>query len=109
EFGVTRCDRGKPTRPAPTGDSLRAAAASRRLDDAFRTYLAERGAKPVPLADVTSLLAGVIGLRLAGDAVLDVWTGDGIAGGDRAAARRELLATTDEVSAWYEAFAAGLT
>jgi uncharacterized membrane protein YccC len=108
-FGLGRCDAGTPPEPAPTELAGRAAAASRRLDDAFRTYLAERGAKPVPLAEVTSLLAGVIGLRLAGDAVLDVWAGDGIAGGDRAAARRELLATSDEVSAWYEAFAAGLT
>jgi uncharacterized membrane protein YccC len=108
-FGLGRCDEGTAPAPAPTELAVRAAAASRRLDDAFRTYLAERGAKPVPLGEVTSLLAGVIGLRLAGDAVLDVWAGDGVAGGDRAAARRELLATTDEVSAWYEAFAAGLT
>ena len=34
-------------------------------------YLAERGAKPVPLAEVTSLLTGVTGVRLAADAVLD--------------------------------------
>jgi hypothetical protein len=108
-FGLGRCDAGTAPEPAPAADAARAAAASRRLDDAFRTYLAERGAKPVPLGEVTSLLAGVIGLRLAGDAVLDVWAGDGVAGADRTAARRELLATTAEVSDWYEDFAAGLT
>ena len=74
---------------------MRAAAASRRLDDTFRSYLAERGAKPVPLAEVTSLVTGVVGLRLAGDAVLDLWQRDDAAGGDRAAARQELLAGTE--------------
>jgi uncharacterized membrane protein YccC len=107
-FGLGRCDAGTAEQPLPAAAALRAAAASRRLDDAFRTYLAERGPKPVPLAEVTSLLAGVIGLRLAGDAVLDVWSGDGVAGGERAAARRELVAAASEMTGWYEAFAAGL-
>src|SRR5262249_28622647 len=60
----------------------------RRLDDAFRTYLAERAAKPAPLADVTTLVNGVVALRLAGDAVVELWrrdralvgSGDGAAG-----------------------------
>jgi hypothetical protein len=69
--------------PAPTDEAIRAAAAARRLDDTFRSYLAERGAKPVPLAEVTSLVTGVVGLRLAGDAVLDLWQHDDEAGGDR--------------------------
>jgi Fusaric acid resistance protein-like len=109
EFGVTRCDRGVPARPAPTADSLRAAAAARRLDDAFRTYLAENGAKPVPLAEVSSLVTGVIGLRLAADAVLDLWErDDGQAAGDRAAASHELNASADAVTGWFEDFAASL-
>jgi uncharacterized membrane protein YccC len=107
-FGLGRCDAGSAPKPPPSGSAMRAAAAARRLDDAFRTYLAERGPKPVPLAEVTALLAGVIGLRLAGDAVLDVWSGEGVAGGERDAARRELLSTTDAMSGWYETFAAGL-
>ena len=42
--------RGDPSTPAPAlaSDAARAAAASRRLDDAFRTYLAERGCETVP-------------------------------------------------------------
>ena len=44
-FGMSRGDPGTPALPAPAGDAARAAAASRRLDDAFRTYLAERGAE----------------------------------------------------------------
>ena len=86
EFGLGRCDHGTPTRPAPDHDATNAAAASRRLDDAFRSYLAERGPKPVPLADATSLVTGVAGLRLAADAVLDLWQrADGESRGDRSA------------------------
>jgi uncharacterized membrane protein YccC len=109
EFGMGRCDHGTPSRRPPTSEAVGAAAASRRLDDAFRGYLAERGAKPIPLAEVTSLLTGVAGLRLAADAVLDLWQRDDAVGGDRAAARRELLASTKLVVAWYDQFAASLT
>jgi len=85
------------------------AAASRRLDDSFRGYLAERGVKPVPLAEVTALLNGVVGLRLAADAVLDLWQrDDGRVGGDRAVARLELRASAARVAGWYEALAASL-
>ena len=109
-FGVGRCDSVAPPAPAPTEDAMRAAAAARRLDDTFRSYLAERGAKPVPLAEVTSLVTGVVGLRLAGDAVLDLWRQDGDSGdGDRAAARRELLASTEQMTRWYHDFAVSLT
>jgi hypothetical protein len=109
-FGMGRCDRSAPDRQAPQDEALRAAAAARRLDDAFRGYLAERGAKPVPLAEVTGLVTGVVGLRLAADAVLDLWRGEeGHPGEDRAAARRLLLATTEAVAGWYESLAASLT
>jgi hypothetical protein len=108
-FGMGRCDAGAPMRPAPTAEATRAAAASRRLDDAFRGYLAERGSKPVPLAEVTSLVTGVAGLRLAADAVLELWEGDGADGGDRAAARRQLVASSELMTGWYRNFAASLT
>jgi hypothetical protein len=108
-FGMGRCDGLEPPAPPPADEAIRAAAASRRLDDTFRNYLAERGAKPVPLAEVTSLVTGVVGLRLAGDAVLDLWRGDDAAGGDRTAARRELRASSERMTGWYGAFAASLT
>ena len=109
DFGLGRCDHGTAARTAPTDESTRAAAASRRLDDAYRSYLAERGAKPIPLADVTGLVTGVAGLRLAADAVLELWQrDDGRSGGDRAAARQELRATSESVAGWYEGFAAAL-
>ncbi len=40
-----------------------------RVDDAFRQYLAERGAKNVPLESITALANGATRLRLAGAAV----------------------------------------
>ena len=108
-YGVSRCDALEHRVPAPEGEATRAAAAGRRLDDTFRTYLAERGAKPVPLAEVTGLITGVVGLRLAGDAVLDLWRNDDPGDGDRSEARRELVASTARMSGWYHGLAAGLT
>jgi len=105
-FGMSRGDPGTPALPAPGSDAVRAAAASRRLDDAFRTYLAERGTKRYPLAYMAGLVTGVAGLRLEADAVLDLWQGDdGQAGGDMAAARHEILGTADRVTGWYDGLA----
>ncbi len=104
--GTSHGDPSTPAPPALAGDAARAAAASRRLDDAFRTYLAERGAKRLPLADVAGLVTGVAVLRLEADAVLDLWRGDdGQAGADVAAARHEILGTADRVTGWYDGLA----
>jgi uncharacterized membrane protein YccC len=99
-FGASRCDGAQAQLPAPT--------ASRRLDDAFRSYLAERGAKRVSLAEVTSLVTGVAALRLAADAIVDLWEHDDEAGGDRAAAREELLTNSSLVRGWYVDLAGSL-
>jgi hypothetical protein len=108
-FGMLHCDGGKAAPTAPADDAARAATAARRLDDTFRTYLAERGAKPVPLADVTRLVTGVAVLRLAADALLDLWQrDDGQAAGDRTAARNEILKTTELTKAWYDDLAGTL-
>jgi len=108
-FGMLHCD-GRASAPAPPAeDASRADAAARRLDDAFRTYLAERGAKPIPLTEVTRLVTGVAALRLTADAVLDLWQReDGEPAGDRAAARREILDTALGVRQWYDELAADL-
>jgi uncharacterized membrane protein YccC len=109
DFGMRRCDFQADTVAAPEEQAARAAATARRLDDTFRSYLAERGAKPVPLAEMTSLVSGVGGLRLAADAVLDLWEGeDGTSRGDRSAARGELLHSSEVVKRWYEDLAASL-
>jgi uncharacterized membrane protein YccC len=107
-YGLGRCDSGGPAPGVPVDQATQAAASARRLDDTFRGYLAERGAKPLPLAEVTALVTGIVGLRLAGDAVLQLWEGDTSGGGDRAAARRELLAGSDTVRGWYARFAKSL-
>jgi len=107
-YGIGRCDTSSPSLDEPGASAARAAAASRRLDDAFRGYLADRGSKPTPLPEVTSLVTGVSGVRLAADAVLAVWDSDRRDPGDRAAARAELRARMQAVSSWYDAFATGL-
>jgi hypothetical protein len=87
----------------------RAAAAARRLDDAFRGFLAERGTKHLPLAEVSRLLTGVVRLRASADAVLDLWLAeaDPVAE-DPAGARVELQAGADRITGWYTRLAAAL-
>jgi uncharacterized membrane protein YccC len=88
----------------PNAESERAAAASRRLDDAFRTYITERGAKPVPLSDIATLITGVAILRLSADAIDDLWDHVNI---DKAwsTARHRLGDVADAVVTWYDGFA----
>jgi uncharacterized membrane protein YccC len=108
-YGVGRCDPLATDAAAPTVEAARAAAASRRLDDALRGYLTERGAKLVSLAEVTSLVTGVTGVRLAADAVVALWEDGDRAGGDRAVARAELLRSAAAVHDWYEQLGTSLT
>ncbi|HWD62857.1 MAG TPA: FUSC family protein [Humibacter sp.] len=100
-YGLGHCDETAPFGPEPITQSLRAAASSRRLDDTFRTYLAERGAKRRPLAQVTASVTGVAGLRLASDAIVDIWRGQRRVEGDRGAARRALNESADRLNDWY--------
>jgi uncharacterized membrane protein YccC len=51
-----------------------AAATGARMDTALRQYLAERGAKNVPLESITALANGASRLRLAGDAIAQLKT-----------------------------------
>ena len=109
DFGTRSGELSSTSPAAPADDGARPAAAVQRLDDALRGYLAERGAKPVPFAEVTRLVTGVVSLRLAADAILDLWQhGDGAATGDRAAARHELTVSSELVKRWYEDFAVSL-
>ncbi|MFJ9561372.1 FUSC family protein [Streptomyces fuscichromogenes] len=97
-----------PGGPDPQGRV--AAASARRLDDAFRSYLAERGAKPLSLACTTTLVTGVVGLRLAADSVVSLWQGEERARMQavRADAHRAVLGSTALVTDWYHGFAASL-
>jgi hypothetical protein len=102
-YGLTRCDAKVPAAPVPREESRRAAASARRLDDAFRGYLAERGTKRVSLPDVATLITAVAVLRLTADAVLDLWgSGTGPVEGDRTAARAEILESGMALADWYK-------
>lgn len=107
-FGVLGREAGAPRAQAPSDEAGRASAAAHRLDDAFRGFLAERGAKPHPLAAVTNVVTGVAGLRLAADAVVDLWEQEDGASTIDGAARQELLKSSELVKRWYEDFARSL-
>ena len=90
-----------------------ASAAGSRLDDALRQYLAEQGAKHVPLSSVTALANGATRLRLAGAAISRLQ--DAVAdrqivppGDDGLGAPADVLARRGEqVTDWYLDLAAG--
>lgn len=110
KYALSRCSSDPTSAEVALQDGRQAAAAARRLDDAFRSYLAERGRKHVPLADMTTLVTGVVGLRLAADAVISLWrqAGDARLDADGAQARIELLGAADRVTEWYRRLADGL-
>ncbi len=95
----------RPLALQPSDDRERAEAASRRLDDAFRTYLVERGSKPVPLSNVSMLVTGVTMLHFAAYAVSDLWvhpTNDEV---EWRVARQHLDDTSKSIAEWYDEFA----
>jgi uncharacterized membrane protein YccC len=87
----------------------RAAAAARRLDDAFRAYLAERGHKRLSLAEVASLMTGVAGLRLTAQAVSELWSGNEMDRVDVPRAQLEVVIATERVTNWFTAMAQAIT
>ena len=110
DFGMARCDEGTPSRARPIDEALRAAAASRRLDDAFRGYLAERGAKRIPLADVTALVTGAWACASPATRCSTCGSATRTRGRATVAARgRDLLPATATVVGWYDDLAASLT
>lgn len=110
EYAMGRCGTHPSPADAPLAESREAAAAARRLDDAFRGFLAERGAKPLSLANMTTLVTGIVGLRAAANAVLGLWqrSGERDEGTDRAEAGLVLLDSAGRVTGWYEDLAVSL-
>lgn len=100
--GLARCD---PT--AHHGDDASetrrlAQEAARRLDDAFREYLSERGSKSVSLADVSDLIAGVTAVRMTADSIQELWNARTSAGsGDQTVLREALSQAVDSITRWY--------
>jgi uncharacterized membrane protein YccC len=79
-----------------------------RLDDAFRQFLAERGAKHVPLAEASSLVTGTVALRLSADAVVDLWH-DVDGARNLANADRAVVASAEQIERWYDSLAESLS
>jgi hypothetical protein len=108
-YGASRCDPTVPAGVVPSAQSELAVAAGRRVDDAFRNFIAERGSKRLALPDAVLLVGGVSLLRLGGDAIVDLWARDDRAvGGNRAAARAELTKTSNSLTDWYARAAVAL-
>jgi uncharacterized membrane protein YccC len=106
--GTTRPPKGSHASKSLETARTDAAAASLRLDDAFRTYLAERN-QPIPLAEVTALVTGVANLRQSADAVTGLWdAGESRTDEEQREARSELLYEAALLTAWYEQLGAGL-
>jgi uncharacterized membrane protein YccC len=85
-----------------------AAAAARRLDDAFRTYLCERAAKPMPVAAVARLVSGVTALRVNGAALRELWRGGQTVPPGAVAARDDLRRASHVLRDWYGELAQGI-
>ena len=93
-------------------DRAVALGAARRLDDAFRQYLAERGAKRVPLPLVTRLLTGCGGIRLTARTLdnLPVLSGpEGSSPIEQVEQARQAVVTwCGAVERWFGAFSAAV-
>jgi uncharacterized membrane protein YccC len=101
-FALSCCDKETQKVDDPLEARRVAQAAARRLDDAFREYLSERGSKSVTLADVSSLIAGVTAVRTTADSIQSLWTSHDLHGlGDRKVVREALTQGVDSVSRWY--------
>ncbi|MGA2835176.1 MAG: FUSC family protein [Acidimicrobiales bacterium] len=100
--------------PGPTDSPERARAvnSARRLDDAYRQYLNERGAKRVPLPVVTRLLTGCARIRLTA-VTLERLPQMAEPGGpapmaEVVAARRRVMEEFTSVERWFDEFAQSL-
>ncbi|MFF1632441.1 FUSC family protein [Leifsonia sp. NPDC058248] len=93
----------------PASDRELAADAARRLDDAFRQFLSERGAKSVDLSELTSLVVAVAAVRRTAAAICDLWgRADEPPDGTETATRSEILFSQAVVVGWYRHAAAAL-
>lgn len=109
EYSVDCCDAVRRGRGLPAQSAVTAGAAARRLDDAYRTFLAERGMKLLPMAEVATLMTGVTTLRLTANALVDLWRHGGPPEvEDRSAVRQELVSEVERVRTWYDDFASGV-
>ena len=101
-FALSCCDTDSHAAGDPLEARRGAQGAARRLDDAFREYLSERGSKSVSLADVSTLIAAVTAVRRTADSIESLWTQPGFhATGDRHVVREALSQGVDSLARWY--------
>jgi len=101
-YGLSRCDAATSAAEDPVVARAGAQAAARRLDDAFREFLSEQGAKSVTLSDVGTLIAGVTAVRTTADSIQDLWsTHDVKSSSDRRVVREALSQGTRSVADWF--------
>ncbi len=89
-----------------------AVATGKRLDDAFRQFLTERGAKAVPLPTVTHLVTGCSRMRLVAEtamSLLPIGPDDGEAPAEVDTARRELARAFRSAAWWCDEFTSALS
>ena len=102
-------DRHAAADPALRDDAI---ATGKRLDDAFRQFLTERGAKSVPLPTVTHLVTGCSRVRLVAQTVTSlapVGSEDDAALSDVDTARDELAGAYAVAAGWCDSFADSLS
>jgi uncharacterized membrane protein YccC len=101
-FGLARCEQTVHPRDVATETRRLAQEAARRLDDAFREYLSERGSKSVSLADVSDLIAGVTAVRITADSIQELWNAKAsLDSGDQHVVREALSQALDSIARWY--------
>jgi uncharacterized membrane protein YccC len=101
-YGLARCDTAARAAGDPVLDRRAAQAAARRLDDAFREYLSERGSKSVSLADIGTLIAGVTAVRTTAESIQELWSTHDLKGSnEREVVREALTQGVDSVAEWF--------
>jgi uncharacterized membrane protein YccC len=101
-FGLARCERTAHPGDASIETRRLAQQAARRLDDAFREFLSERGSKSVSLADVSTLIAGVTAVRITADSIQELWRAStSPISVDQRVVREALSQALDSVARWY--------
>jgi hypothetical protein len=108
-YGLSRCDTATAKTDDPAAARRAAQASARRLDDAFREFLSERGSKSVSLGDVGTLIAGVTAVRTTADSIQDLWGAhDVIGSSDRRVVREALSQAMQSVGDWFAELSAAL-
>ncbi|MFN8146568.1 MAG: FUSC family protein [Candidatus Nanopelagicales bacterium] len=93
----------------PAAAARDAAGSALRLDDAYRTYLNERGPKSRPLSDVVPLVTAAVKIRLACDWLVRHWESRGaLLEDEQRAVGDALLDTLGPVEDWFAALTDGL-